>query len=89
MDEYVLASAVEAQQLQLDADELATAAGRANQNSDDYVLTAVAFALVLFFGGISSKLVAQRNRYITMGIAVVLFLGAAVALLSLPKILIF
>lgn len=87
MDEYVLASAVEARQLQLDANELAAAAGRANQNSDDYVLTAVAFALVLFFGGVSSKLSSKVNRYLSLVIATLLFLGGTYVLIVLPKLL--
>ena len=55
MEEYVLANAVEADHLQTVADGFADDAGKANQNSDDYVLTVVAFALVLFFGGGSSR----------------------------------
>ena len=87
MEECTIADAAEADRLQTVADEFATAAGEANQNSDDYVLTAVAFALVLFFGGVSSKLASRTNRYIAIGAAVLLFLGATWTLLSLPKIL--
>lgn len=87
MEEYVVADAVEADRLQQEADAFAVAAGEANQNSDDYVLTAVAFALVLFFGGVSSKLADQRNRYIAIGAGAILFLGATWTLFSLPKIL--
>ena len=76
MDEYVLENAVEAARLQDVADQHAVAAAVANQTSDDYVLTVVAFALVLFFGGISSKLGEARNRYLTVGAAVLLFSGA-------------
>jgi hypothetical protein len=86
MDEYVLANALEAERLQTEAEQHAATAGQNNQNSDDYVLTVVAFALVLFFGGISSKLISQTNRYITIGIALVMFIGAAITLFSLPKI---
>ena len=87
MEEYVLADAVEADRLQQEADDFAAAAGQANQNSDDYVLTVVAFALVLFFGGVSSKLSNKRNRYLAIGIATVLFVGATWVLLILPRIL--
>ncbi len=87
MEEYVLADAQEAQRLQQEAEDFAAAAGQANQNSDDYVLTAVAFALVLFFGGVSSKLDHERNRLIAVVIATVLFVGATWVLLVLPKIL--
>lgn len=87
MDEYVLANSVEATRLQDVADQHAADAAKANQTSDDYVLTVVAFALVLFFGGVSSKLAAVQNRYLTIGVAVLLFSGATWVLLSLPKIL--
>ncbi len=87
MDEYVLASAIEADRLQENADSFASAAGVANQNSDDYVLTAVAFALVLFFGGVSSKLGSTMNRYLAVGLATLLFIGATCVLIILPKIL--
>ena len=87
MEEYVVADAIEADKLQQEADEFAAAAGQANQNSDDYVLTAVAFALVLFFGGVSSKLANPRNRYIAVGAGAILFIGATWTLFSLPKIL--
>lgn len=87
MDEYVLAAGEEAKRLQTEADDFAAEAGQANQNSDDYVLTAVAFALVLFFGGVSSKLGSKRNSYLAVGIATVMFIGATWVLLSLPKIL--
>jgi hypothetical protein len=87
MEEYVLATAVEAARLQDLADQHAADAAVANQTSDDYVLTVVAFALVLFFGGISSKLGEKRNRYLTIGAALFLFSGATWVLLALPKIM--
>jgi hypothetical protein len=87
MEEYVLANALEAQRLQDVADQHADDAAVANQTSDDYVLTVVAFALVLFFGGISSKLGEKRNRYLTIGSALLLFSGATWVLFALPKIL--
>ena len=86
-EEYVLADAVEAQRLQNVADDFASAAGEANQTSDDYVLTVVAFALVLFFGGVSSKLSNNRNGNLAVGVAGLMFVGATLVLFSLPKIL--
>lgn len=58
---------------------------QANQNSDNHVLTAVALALAIFFGGISSKLEVKRNRWIAISLATVIFLGAATTLAVLPK----
>ena len=51
------------------------------------MLTVVAFALVLFFGGVSSKLAKKTNRQITVVVAVALFIGATWTVFSLPKIL--
>ena len=56
----------------------------ANQNGDNYVLTTVLFALVIFFGGVSSKLSANRNRWIAITMALALFAGGLVAFLNLP-----
>ena len=86
MEEYVLANAVEATRLQDQADQFAAEAGQANQNSDDYVLTVVAFALVLFFSGVSSKLGSKRNSNLATALALILFVGATIVLFSLPKI---
>jgi len=86
MEEYVLANAVEASRLQDVADQFAADAAQANQNSDDYVLTVVAFALVLFFSGVSSKLASERNSNLATGLAMIFFLGATIVLFSLPKI---
>lgn len=85
--EYVLEDGVQAQLLQQEANDFAAAAGEANQTSDDYVLTVVAFALVLFFGGVSSKLANDRNSLLAVGVATVMFIGATVVLFTLPRIL--
>jgi hypothetical protein len=55
-----------------------------NQNGDNYVLTTVGFALVIFFAGVSSKLVERRNRWITIVVAMLLFAGGIAAAFSLP-----
>lgn len=86
MDEYVVQDSIEADRLLAEAEAHAADAGQANQNSDDYVLTVVVYALVLFFGGVSSKLTEKRNRYIALGAAVILFVGASYVLYSLPRI---
>lgn len=70
--------------LQAAADETAEKARDANQTSDDYVIIAVAAALVLFFAGLSSKLLRPRNRALTLGLGVVVFVFALVVVLTLP-----
>ena len=84
MDDYVVADLVIADELSATADEKAQAARDANQNGDNYVLTMVLFASVLFFAGVSSKLVRKRNRILALGFGVILLVAGSVILLSLP-----
>lgn len=84
MEEYRQEAAVEAAGLLDESAEHRQAALDANQNGDNYVLTTVGFALVIFFGGVSSKLEARRNRWITIILAMVLFSAGMVAAFSLP-----
>ncbi len=56
----------------------------ANQNGDNYVLTAVLFAAVLFFSGIASKLENRWNRLAVNIIGIVGVVIGAIILLSLP-----
>ncbi len=84
MEEYVVAKQVEAQQLSALADEKATLAREANQNGDNYVLTMVLFASVLFFGGVSTKLVKRRNRILVVSFGVVMLVGGIFILATLP-----
>lgn len=83
-DAYVLEAAERADELLVIAEDRAQAARNANQRSDDYVLTTVAFALVLFFAAVSTKLVRERNQLIAFGLAVVTLLAAAVVLVTFP-----
>jgi hypothetical protein len=85
--DYTLADAQAADVKLEEAGNHTQSALDANQNSDNHVLTAVALALAIFFGGISSKLEAQRNRWIAITLAGLIFIGAAVTLASLPKVL--
>jgi hypothetical protein len=52
-------------------------AREANQRSDNYTLATVAFATVLFFAGMSTKLEADRNRAVALGLALVVLAGTA------------
>jgi hypothetical protein len=84
MGEYQLAAAQEADDFLTQAATDRQDALDANQNGDNYVLTTVGFALVIFFGGVSSKLAERRNRWIAIILALVLFAGGLVAAFSLP-----
>jgi hypothetical protein len=85
-DEYQLADAQAADEKLEEAGQHTEAALQANQNSDNHVLTAVTLALAIFFGGVSSKLASQRNRWIAISLGAVIFLGAAITLAALPKV---
>ena len=72
MPEYDLEANTMADDLMNAADESSRLARVANQNSDDYVINAVLAAMVLFFAGLSTKLLRPRNRLLTLGLGVVL-----------------
>ena len=84
MDEYRLAALERADELLTRAEARAADARRANQTSDNYVLTGVLFALVLFFAGVSSKLRRSRNRSIMILLAIVGLVAGIATVLSLP-----
>lgn len=86
MEEYQLASAQQADELLEQAAVDRQDALDANQNGDNYVLTTVGFALVIFFGGVSSKLAERRNRWIALSVALLLFAGGLVAVFLLPVV---
>lgn len=86
MDEYVSAEGEKATVLATSADEKAADARVANQNGDNYVLTMVLFASVLFFAGVSSKMNSPRNRTLALGFGVAT-LTAGIAILSTLPIL--
>lgn len=84
MSEYVVAEQVRADELAAVADQKALDARTANQNGDNYVLTMVLFASVLFFAGVSSKMNRPRNRAIVLGFGVLTLIVGLVILASLP-----
>jgi len=84
MDEYVVSQGVEADRLTTVADAKAEAARAANQNGDNYVLTMVLFASVLFFAGVSSKMNRPRNRVIILGFGILTLIVGLVIIASLP-----
>lgn len=86
MVEYRLAAAEQADTLLNGAEAHRQDALVANQNGDNYVLTTVGFALVIFFAGVSSKLKVEKNRWIALGVGLALFTGALVVSLLLPVV---
>lgn len=84
LPEYQLAAEATAGSLAADADQLSATARTANQRSDNYVLTAVVFALVLFFAGVASRAHGVRAQRLLFTLAVAALLGAAGLLATLP-----
>lgn len=84
MTEYRVAETDRSDELERRADALAAEARRANQRGDNYVLTTVLFAAVLFFAGISTKLESLRNRALLSGFAVLMLLTGVAILATYP-----
>lgn len=84
MREYRLQYEEEADALEAQAAASFAEAKEANQTGDNFVLTAVMMASVLFFAGIGTKF-RPPIRQILLGIGVVLFLAGAVIIVLLPQ----
>jgi len=89
MPQYQLAAAAQAEDLLERSAVDRQDALDANQNGDNYVLTTVGFALVIFFAGVSSKLKERRNRWIAIGVGLVLFLGGLSAVFRMTIVQLF
>ncbi|THV42801.1 hypothetical protein [Glycomyces buryatensis] len=84
MPEYQLDSQDVADDFQHQAEDLSATAREANQRSDNYVLTAVIFALVLFFAGVGSRARAKRPLMFLTTLGIVALVCGALLLLTLP-----
>ncbi|WP_415947980.1 hypothetical protein [Streptomyces sp. KLOTTS4A1] len=84
MPEYTLATEEEAARLLAEAERNSANARQANQRSDNYVLTAVLLALVLFFAAFTGKARKGVNRWVLYGLTVVALLVALGLLISYP-----
>jgi hypothetical protein len=82
---YVVAEQVTSNELYAKADAALAKAQLDNQISDNFVLTAVLFASVLFFAGMAARFRPQWIRWTMLGVAMVVFgLGLVVEFL-LPQ----
>lgn len=84
MPEYRLAAEERAASLTEQAEELSSTARTANQRSDNYVLTAVVFALVLFFAGVAGRARGHRSQRLLFVLALVALLAGVGLLIGLP-----
>jgi len=82
--EYVLAGRDREARLTVRAERLSATAQDANQRGDNYVLTTVLFAAVLFFAGISSKFESIRNHTAMIVMAVGLLVVGIAILATYP-----
>jgi hypothetical protein len=84
MPQYKLAANQRATRLLSDAERYAAWAGQANQRSDNYVLTVVLLALVLFFGSVTQRMTAPHSRTTMFVLTAVALVGAVVLLALYP-----
>jgi hypothetical protein len=84
MPQYRPAQITVAARLSRQADDLYQGGTEAKANGDHYILSTVFFAAVLFFAGISLRLMWRPLRGVVLGLATVLLLGGLVFVLSLP-----
>lgn len=82
--DYQLPDAIKADRLLGVAQVKANEADRANQNSDNFVLTTVLFASVLFLSGIATRLRNERGIRAAVIVSATLFIAATVAVVLLP-----
>jgi len=85
LPEYAPASKAEADRLNAESEAYAQESATANQTGDNFVLTAVIMASVLFFAGVGTKLRARGTRLVMLLMASLLFLGGVAFMLSQPQ----
>lgn len=84
---YVVDELVQAEQLGQDADRASQDARDANQRGDNYTLTTVLFASVLFFAGISTKFESVRAKYLTLTFGIIALVAGAGIILTFPVLI--
>jgi hypothetical protein len=85
MEGYVVPAAQIADDLAQTAEEHTLIAQQATERANEYVLTTVLFATVLFFASISSKLNGVANRWAILSIAIIGLVAGAMILLAFPR----
>jgi hypothetical protein len=84
MDEYQLAARAEAEQLEAEADELASQARTNIQRASNYILGVVLFATALFFAGISTKVAMRPARIAVLVMGSAVFIGTVIWIATFP-----
>lgn len=83
---YTQAEAERAAKLETAADQLVEDGAAARDHADEYVLTTVFFASVLFFAGISLRISRERLRMGILGLGVAFLLYGVVQIILLPTL---
>ena len=83
---YVLDNAVRAEEKQAQAEQLSAQALTSNRNSDSYTVLTILFATVLFFAAVSNRVRKSMSSWTLVRVALVVFVGSATVLASLPKL---
>jgi hypothetical protein len=86
MPQYEPAEAATAASLEKRADRRITGGTDARERADEYVLTTVFFASVLFFAGVSLRIRGSRLRLVVLGIGTALLVYGGVQLIVLPTL---
>jgi hypothetical protein len=84
MEEYRLAAAAEAEQLDAEAERLSATVRRNVQRSANYVLGVVLFAVALFFAGMTTKLTGRGPRLALLIVGTIVFVGALTWIATSP-----
>jgi hypothetical protein len=84
---YVVPAAVSAQEFADQAEASLAEADVASSNATRFVLLAVLFALVLFFGSVATKFAAPKVQALLLLLAIALLVFTVVRLLFLPQLL--
>ncbi|HKJ35466.1 MAG TPA: hypothetical protein VKA36_02765 [Solirubrobacterales bacterium] len=84
LDSYQPEELVRADELEEEASAKFESGREANQTSDNYVLSTIFFAAVLFFAGIATKFTSDRIVAVSLGAGTVVFVLGVIRLATLP-----
>jgi hypothetical protein len=84
MPGYEVANARHATQLEARASRQFSQATEANQRADNYILMTVLFALVLFFGAVSTRFEARALQLTLLSVGAAVFVAAVVITATFP-----
>src|SRR5919106_4726526 len=84
MPEHVVEAREQAEDLELDADDLAAQAREANQRGDNFTITTIFLATVLLLAALSAKIDSPRLERSLLGIAAAIFVVTGVVIATFP-----